>query len=247
MLDSVSNVPCYLIIDDSPLSLKWLAQILQSIAPCKIIDATDGVEAMDKLASDGEDIDAIISDLRMPRMNGLELLKQVRLAETGARQSIPFFIVTGFAERELAGLALGLDVDAFLARPVKKQALSRHLIRTSTARRADKSPSEARAAYAEVDLTSTMAPGQSFAKEPPAAQIEESTFDPGLVAVLDERLVALETVNDGTPLARDAVNSAGTVLLKAGEEITAGLKAVLMSYAEIDESLAKVWVRAPAH
>jgi len=245
MLTSVSNTPSYLIADDSPLSLKWLSQILQGIGPCKVIEATDGAEAVEKLATVGGEVDAIISDLRMPRMNGLEFLKEVRLSKTGARQNIPFFIVTGFAERELAGLALGLDVDAFLARPVKKQALGRHLTRTSTGRRADKTPAEALAAYADVDLSSAMRSGDSVAAEPQVLQVEApAARESGGVAVLDERLVALDGVPEGARLARDAVNSAGSVLLKAGDEITAGLKAVLMSYAEIDESLAKVWVRA---
>lgn len=171
---------------------------------------------------------------------------EVRLAKTGARQNVPFFIVTGFAERELAGLALGLDVDAFLARPVKKQALNRHLLRTSAGRREDKSRAQAQAAYGEIDLTSAMLSGNGLAAEPQPLNVCGPMEGNASVVVLDERLVALEGVKDGTRLARDAVNSAGTVLLRAGEEITAGLKAVLMSYAEIDESLSKVRVRTPA-
>jgi CheY-like chemotaxis protein len=181
-------------------------------------------------------------------MNGLELLREVRLARSGARQNVPFFIVTGFAERTLAGLALGLDVDAFLARPVKQQALNRHLIRTcSGRRRVEKSPAEAQAAYADVDLTAVAPSRESrFAGDPQVGQLPEAFQSSASVAVLDKRLVALENVPDGAHLARDAVNSAGLVLLKAGEEITVGLKAVLMSYAEIDESLAKVWVQSAA-
>lgn len=246
MLNIVSSTPSYLIADDSPLSLKWLSQILQGIGPCRIVEATDGMEAVEKLAASGDEIDAIISDLRMPRMNGLELLKEVRLSKTGARQSIPFFIVTGFAERELAGLALGLDVDAFLARPVKKQALGRHLTRTCAGRRPDKTPAEALAAYSDVDLTfATLGEGAPPPPVPPAEA--PASAQAGGVAVLDDRLVGLESVPEGARLARDATNSAGSVLLKAGDEMTAGLKAVLMSYAEIDESLAKVWVQSPVH
>jgi CheY-like chemotaxis protein len=240
-----ANHPCYLIVDDSPLNLQWLARTLANIGPCEIIQASDGLEAVDKLASTRGRIDAIISDFRMPRMNGLELLKEVRLARTGARQSTPFLIVTSFSERALAGLALGLDVDAFLARPIKKQALDRHLTRTCAERRVDKSAAEARSTYADVDLSLSAISDA----EPSAAAVGDTGAptsqggQPGAsVAVLDEKLVALETVPEGARLTRDAINTVGSVLVKAGEPITGSLKAVLLSYSEIDESLAKVWV-----
>lgn len=235
--------PCYLIVDDSPIGLKWLAQILQNIGSCVIIEASDGLVAVEKLAAAGDRVDAIISDLQMPNMNGLALLKEVRLARTGAIQSIPFFIVTGLSERALAGLALGLDVDAFLARPPKMQALSRHLARTLGGRRQARTAAEAQAIYGNVDLALAMLPDRGLAVEatvPCAISIREPAN--GYVAALDERLVSVESVPEGAHLARDAVNGAGAVLLRAGEEMTASLKAVLMSYAEIDQSMSKVWV-----
>ena len=239
---NANDVPRYLIADDSPLSLKWLGQILQSMGACEIVEASDGLAAIERLASEGGRIDAVISDLRMPNMNGLELLKEVRLARTSAPQNIPFFIVTGFAERSLAGLALGLDVDAFLARPVKKQALSRHLIRTCGERRAAKSRDEALATYGDVDPTLDALPDVRLSAGTSAPSIAPVAKRQNGSIALDEWLSELESVPEGALLARDAVNGAGAVLLKAGERMTASLKAVLMSYAEIDESLAKVWV-----
>lgn len=238
--------PCYLIVDDSPLNLRWLAQILRSIGPAETLHASDGVEAVERLASVGGRVDAIISDLQMPKMNGLELLKEVRLARTGGQQSTPFLIITSFTERAYAGLALGLDVDAFLARPVKRHALGRHLSRVCTERRSVRSAAEAHATYGDVDLSlAATAAEEPFALPPPCgttAPLEETHQD-GTVVLLEERHMPLESVPQGAILARDAANSAGAVLLKAGEELTASLRAVLMSYAEIDESLAKVWVR----
>lgn len=233
-----------MIVDDSPLSLKFLAKILLGIGNCSIIEAIDGEDAIGCLRSAGGRVDAIVSDLRMPRMNGLELLREVRLGRTAAPQSIPFFIVTGFAERTLAGLALGLDVDGFLARPVKQHALKGHLIRTTAERRVPKTPAEALAIYGEVDLTLARLPEVDVAVQP-EVRAAPVPLAGGTAGASGERLTALENVTAGMILSRDAVNSAGTVLLKAGEEMTAGLKAVLMSYAAIDRSLEKVWVTAP--
>ncbi len=232
----------YLIVDDSSFNLKLLNQVLRSIGPCEVTQAVDGREAIGKLASVGEGIDAIISDFRMPNMNGLELLREVRMARTSAPQCIPFFVVTGFAERSLAGLALGLDVDAFLARPVKKRALQRHIFRTCAERRVPKSALEAEQAYADIDVASATMPDDMAAASVLAPPKPVPAERPLVSGVMQPGLVALEAVPDGATLARDAVNSAGATLVRAGEEITAGLKAVLMSYAEIDESLARLWI-----
>ncbi len=235
----VTNRLSYLVVDDSPINLKWMANILQSIGPCDIEEASDGEEAIERLRDVGHDINAVITDLRMPKMNGLELLREVRLGRTDAPQSIPFFVVTGYAERAFAGLALGLDVDAFLARPVKKQALQRHIIRTCAERRAVKSTAEAQAIYGDIDLSLAALKDLETTEEPTPADKAPAAPN-GKPA--DAGLIALAHVPEGAFLARDAVNSAGAVLLKAGEEITSSLKAVLMSYAEIDDSLAEVWV-----
>ncbi len=241
MFAGQNRMPSYLIVDNSPLSLRWLARILHNIGPCETLEADDGVAAIEQLATAGKRVDAIISDLRMPRMNGLELLKEVRLARTGAPQNLPFFIVTDFAERSLAGLALGLDVDAFLARPPKMRALTRHLVRTSVERRRLMTAIEAEAAYGNVDLIVRTNDPTLRPREPSLPHEHEPGSAPATVGSTG-RLLALENVPEGAVLSRDAVNSAGVVLLKAGENISAGMKAVLMSYAEIDESLANVWV-----
>ena len=237
----------YLIVDDSSFNLKLLSQVLRSIGPCEIAEAADGREAIGKLKTTGDGIDAVISDFRMPNMNGLQLLREVRMARTGAPQCIPFFVVTGFAERALAGLALGLDVDAFLARPVKKRALQRHIFRTCAERRTPKTALEAEQAYADIDVSSATLPDDGAA--PAVLAPPEPEPAPGrqpdrhlVSGVIQPGLVALEAVPDGATLARDAVNSAGATLVRAGEEITTGLKAVLMSYAEIDDSLARLWI-----
>ena len=244
MSTDVIEPPTYLIVDNSPLSLKWHDRVLRNIGSCEVIEASDGTVAIERLATAGARVDAIISDLRMPNMNGLELLKQVRLARTGAIQNVPFLIVTDFAERACAGLALSLDVDAFLARPVKQRALNRHLVRTRAERRAVKTAVEAEATYGSVDLTGLILPHDPLDEqaEAPAAAEEPDTAPHGPATADDGRLLPLASVPEGTRLARDAVNSAGAVLVRAGEEITGSLKAVLLSYAEIDESLANVWV-----
>jgi EAL domain-containing protein (putative c-di-GMP-specific phosphodiesterase class I)/CheY-like chemotaxis protein len=65
-----------LVVEDDALQRKVLVRRLESIGVVGVREAEDGVGALELLAAHG-DIDLIISDLSMPRMDGLELLCQV--------------------------------------------------------------------------------------------------------------------------------------------------------------------------
>ncbi len=67
----------------------------------------------------GEAVDAVVSDVRMPGMDGYQLLRQVR----AAWPSLPFLLVTAFAEVEDAVAALQEGADDYLTKPVKMQEL----------------------------------------------------------------------------------------------------------------------------
>lgn len=65
-----------LIVDDNPADLfLWEAIISTARPELKILKAHDGVEALEVLREHGEDIDIILLDINMPRMNGPEFLQ----------------------------------------------------------------------------------------------------------------------------------------------------------------------------
>ena len=63
-----------------------------------------------------EDFDAVVSDIRMPGISGLQLLKNVKA--NPATKDVPVIIVTGEADRELKRVALDLDATDLLSKPV---------------------------------------------------------------------------------------------------------------------------------
>ena len=67
-----------LIVDDSPIVTQVLSFMIRK-AGYDILSAVDGKEALELL--DGRDIDLIITDLNMPNMDGLALMKEIRLHE----------------------------------------------------------------------------------------------------------------------------------------------------------------------
>jgi len=78
-----------LIADDDPFVSEMLAAILQSEG-CAVQTAGDGCEAYNKFLAD-PDINIIISDMNMPAMNGLQLLRKLR----DENVNVPIVILTG--------------------------------------------------------------------------------------------------------------------------------------------------------
>lgn len=64
-----------LIVDDDPLTQQLLSGLLRR-AGCESILTNDGLEALNVLAQD-DHFDAIVSDIRMPKMDGFRLLDQL--------------------------------------------------------------------------------------------------------------------------------------------------------------------------
>ena len=84
-----------LLIDDEELVREGTAEMLRDLGHT-VHEAEGGAEALMRLA-DGLQVDAVISDYMMPRMNGAELAR--RLGEL--RPDLPVLIITGYAGSEL--------------------------------------------------------------------------------------------------------------------------------------------------
>lgn len=100
-----------LIVEDEPEILKQMVLMLSRIAH-RVISATNGLEAYALYQQ--ETIDLIISDIDMPRMNGLELLKSVRTHD----RKIPFILLTGLKSLDILTEAIQYGITAFLSKPI---------------------------------------------------------------------------------------------------------------------------------
>ena len=109
-----------LLVDDEPVILEglkvmidWEQEGLQVVG-----SATDGMEAFRMIRELSPDI--VITDIKMPRMSGLELLERVR--EKGDKQT-GFIVLTGFDDFSYARRALKLEAIDYLLKPVEKKEL----------------------------------------------------------------------------------------------------------------------------
>lgn len=92
-----------LVVDDNPLDRKLISALLQRKSNWSVEAVNDGQQAIDCLES--QNVDLVVTDLQMPVMDGLSLVKQIRERFT----SVPVVLVTAFgSEREsVAALQAG--------------------------------------------------------------------------------------------------------------------------------------------
>ena len=108
-----------LVVDDNPLDRK-VAGRLVSDAGWRAEFAEDGLEAIEKITENAPD--AVLTDLQMPGMDGLELVEQIRNQYPG----LPVVLITAFGSEELAVRALHAGASSY----VPKRNLQRDLRNT---------------------------------------------------------------------------------------------------------------------
>lgn len=102
-----------MVVDDFATMRRIVKNILTQLGYKQIVEADDGTTAMDRLKQ--EKIDLIISDWNMPKMTGLELLKNVRSSPDTA--NIPFIMVTAEAQQDNIILAVKAKVSQYIVKP----------------------------------------------------------------------------------------------------------------------------------
>lgn len=103
-----------MIVDDSMMVRKQVGVALGT-AGFTVVEAIDGVDALDKLAAHG-DILLVVCDINMPRMNGLEFLENVR-------GNLPVMMLTTEGQPELVQRAKALGAKGWVLKPFKADLL----------------------------------------------------------------------------------------------------------------------------
>ena len=101
-----------LVADDSPTIRKFVTFSLAAKG-FKIISATDGMEALEKLPNNN--IDLIITDLNMPNIDGFELIQTVR--DNDAYEDIPIIILSSLGSEKDIERGLSIGANSYLVKP----------------------------------------------------------------------------------------------------------------------------------
>ena len=108
-----------LIVDDEELIRQGLKARIEylEIDVDEIFEADNGNEALEMV--DLHSIDIVITDIKMPDMNGIELIQEIQKRKNG----IQFVVLSGYAEFSYAETAIRLGVKAYLLKPLSNDEL----------------------------------------------------------------------------------------------------------------------------
>jgi CheY-like chemotaxis protein len=103
-----------LIVDDEPENRHIYAEILNDLG-YRTIEAPDGEYALSKV-KEGNVIDLVIADYRMPKMNGLQFIESLR----SILPAVPMIMVTAFANVESYLQSFSLGVFEYMNKPFSR-------------------------------------------------------------------------------------------------------------------------------
>lgn len=113
---SIRKTPRILVVDDDIESRAAMLKVLESVGYATL-EADNGQQALDIILQDS--VDVLITDLRLPVMDGVELLKRAKAAD----QEIEVILITGHGTVEVAVEAIKEGAYDFITKPVKKAQL----------------------------------------------------------------------------------------------------------------------------
>jgi len=108
---------CVLVVDDEPMIRSFAARVLREEG-FDVHEATDGVEALELIRAGIADLDVVLSDIVMPRMNGVQLLQSL----STLRPDLPVLLMSGYGTNQLAELGIASPCGV-LGKPFSPEAL----------------------------------------------------------------------------------------------------------------------------
>jgi DNA-binding NtrC family response regulator len=109
-----------LIVDDNPHMSSLLCEMLE-VFDCQSVRASDGAQALVEL--DKGEFSMVITDMRMPNMTGMELLKEVKTRHP----RLPVVLISGYSVNDMESQLDGVRPDGFLGKPLMMSDIERLL------------------------------------------------------------------------------------------------------------------------
>jgi len=199
-----------LLVDDESFQRHLLREVFKHVGFQHVTEADSAQTALLKMAE--ESFDVVLSDVQMPGMNGLELLRQIRMGQTPRPRDTRFIIFTSFSNTEVLGVAMALDVNGFLAKPIRIDVVIDKI---------ERAVDEKLQLRAKTDYESVVTELSSLATVPRRAVLETRM---SAAEIIDrgtaQKRLPLAQVREGMSVAKDVVAKDGTLLVRAGTVLT---------------------------
>jgi DNA-binding NtrC family response regulator len=106
-----------LVVDDEPDMLRLLSMIIKEKTPYEVATTNNPLEALE-LVKKGE-FDLVIADLKMPGLDGIELLESLKRFD----EDIPVIIITAYGTVEAAVETINKGAFDFITKPFRKEQI----------------------------------------------------------------------------------------------------------------------------
>jgi CheY-like chemotaxis protein len=115
-----------LVVDDAEDCIVTMDLALQALPDVVVRPARSAEAALAELADAKSDtVSAVITDVHLPEMTGLELVARIR--KDPRFRSLPILVVSADADPSTPGRALGLGANAYFAKPFSPSAIRKKL------------------------------------------------------------------------------------------------------------------------
>lgn len=118
------GTPVLLIVEDDPQLRELICESLEMVE-ARIVTAFDGQDALEKSLLFSKDLVAVLSDIKMPRMSGIEFLRKLREQHI----DVPFVVFSAYGDKLSVIEALRYGAMDFLDKPVDIKHLRSVILR----------------------------------------------------------------------------------------------------------------------
>jgi two-component system cell cycle sensor histidine kinase/response regulator CckA len=112
-----SSMVAVLVVDDEVAVRRFTARVLEREG-YTVLEAADGVEALEVVEKNAAVLEIVISDVVMPRLNGVELMQKLATSNP----DLPFILMSGYAMAALAELGIAVPC-SILPKPFSAERL----------------------------------------------------------------------------------------------------------------------------
>ena len=106
-----------LVVDDEPVVRQFATRVLAD-AGYSVTTAEDGAQALELVRERGERVRVVVSDIVMPRLNGVQLLEALSVSHP----DLPIILMSGYAHAQLAQQGIAAPC-SLLAKPFAPEVL----------------------------------------------------------------------------------------------------------------------------
>lgn len=112
--DSILKKSTLLYVEDEDVLREEISTVFESFF-AEVILASNGEEALEIFKNRQKDIDILITDINMPKMNGMELIANIRKIDN----ELPILVCTAFNDSEILIRAIKLNVNDYIIKPIQ--------------------------------------------------------------------------------------------------------------------------------